>query len=89
MTLVGYKSGNHYCIKNIETNDIFGTSQIGILLDYIEKFYKNPNTLERNNDVLFVWEDENGKEIFSSNVWDSVFSFLVTKKLYDIICEIL
>ena len=83
MIFVGYKSGNQYCIKNVKTNDIFGTSQIKILLDYIEKFYKNPYSLKRNNDVLFVWIDENGKEIFSSNVWYSVFNFLATKKLLD------
>ena len=83
ITLKGYKSGKYYCVKNLQNNDIIGSEDIKISIDYVEKCFLNPATLQRNKNVLFLWENENGEIEFSSESWNSVFNFLAPKKLLD------
>ena len=83
LALKGYKSGKYYCIKNLQNNEIIGSEDIKISIDYVEKHFKNPNTIQRNENVLFIWENDNGEKEFSSNDWNSIFNFLAPKKLLD------
>jgi len=86
VTLVGYKSGKQYCIKNIEKNEISGSNDFSYIVKYVEKFFsKNPNKIIDNNiDLTFVWEDNDGTQIFSSEIWGEIFEFLMDLKVKEI-----
>lgn len=85
LTLKGYKSGKYYCVKNLQNNEIIGSENIKISIDYIEKHFLNTDTMQRNKNALFIWENENGEPEFSSEDWNSIFNFLAPKKLLDTI----
>jgi len=73
VTLVGYKSGKQYCIKNIEKNEISGSNDFSFIILYIKKSFSKSS----NNDLTFIWEDNDGIQIFSSEIWQEIFEFLM------------